>query len=211
MLFPSIVRETIADRAHFADHCAVCHGNDGKGQTAFGKGLYPRPPDLSAPATQDLSDGELFYVIENGVRFTGMPAFGGEGPPALTWHLVTFIRHLPSLTPEEKAALARGRGDEEHDQGEHEHEEAASPGARVHEVSITGFKYVPATLEVREGDVVEWKNADMVPHTATADDKTFDTGKLEAGQAKRVVVRKKGEFPYSCDYHMGMRGKLVVL
>src|SRR4051812_17633242 len=52
-------------RAHFADHCAVCHGNDGSGNTEMGRGLYPKAPDMRAAATQDLSDAELFYIIEN--------------------------------------------------------------------------------------------------------------------------------------------------
>ncbi len=60
-------------RRHFADHCAVCHGNDGSGDNPMGHGLYPKPPDLRAEHTQKLSDGELFWIIENGVRFTGMP------------------------------------------------------------------------------------------------------------------------------------------
>jgi mono/diheme cytochrome c family protein len=90
-------------RAHFADHCAGCHGNDGSGQTEIGRGLYPRPPDLRQPATQRLSDGELFYIIENGVKLTGMPAFGtgtAEGEHG-SWELVHFIRHLPHITPSE--------------------------------------------------------------------------------------------------------------
>ncbi len=87
---------------HFANHCAICHGNDGSGKTSIGTGLYPKPPDLRAARTQGLSDGEIFYIIENGVRLTGMPAFGGAGgDPSETWALVTFIRHLPKLTPEE--------------------------------------------------------------------------------------------------------------
>jgi mono/diheme cytochrome c family protein len=97
----------IAGQAHFADHCAVCHGNDGKGLAQFGRGLYPRPPDLTRPATQDLSDGELFYIIENGVRFTGMPAFHVEGASDLSWHLVTFVRHLPSLSQDERHEMER--------------------------------------------------------------------------------------------------------
>jgi mono/diheme cytochrome c family protein len=91
---------------HFAKYCAVCHGNDGDAKdSAFGSGLFPKPPDLRAASTQGLGDGELFYIIENGVRFTGMPAFGtGKGDPAgekQTWDLVAFIRHLPRLTPDE--------------------------------------------------------------------------------------------------------------
>jgi mono/diheme cytochrome c family protein len=94
-------------RAHFAGHCASCHGNDGKGKTEIGRALYPRPPDLTAAATQNLSDGELFFIIENGVRFTGMPGFGGAGRPGESWKLVGFIRHLPRLTEGELAEMER--------------------------------------------------------------------------------------------------------
>jgi mono/diheme cytochrome c family protein len=94
-----------AGLAHFADHCASCHGNDGSGQVAIGRNLYPRAPDMRAPATQDLTDGELFYIIENGVRLTGMPAWGGPGSAEGSWHLVHFIRQLPRLTAEEKARM----------------------------------------------------------------------------------------------------------
>lgn len=90
-------------RRHFADHCAICHANDGRGDTAFGAGLYPKPPDLRLSRTQDLTDGELFWIIENGVRFTGMPAFSNpdhEGQVE-TWKLVHFIRHLPHLSAAE--------------------------------------------------------------------------------------------------------------
>ena len=97
---PDAVR---AGLEHFADHCAVCHANDGSGDTAFGKGLYPKPPDLRSARTQALSDGEIFSIIENGVRFTGMPGFGagGEHGEDDTWHLVLFIRHLPAITADE--------------------------------------------------------------------------------------------------------------
>jgi mono/diheme cytochrome c family protein len=91
---------------HFARYCAMCHANDGSGKnTAIGDGLYPKPPDLRAEATQKLTDGEVFYIIENGVRFTGMPAFGtGKPDPAgdrQVWQLVYFIRHLPRITADE--------------------------------------------------------------------------------------------------------------
>jgi mono/diheme cytochrome c family protein len=86
---------------HFAYHCSPCHSDDGGGLTVFGKGLYPKPPDLRAAATQNKSDGELYYTIDNGVRLSGMPAFSGTHTAALTWRLVMFIRHLPQITPEE--------------------------------------------------------------------------------------------------------------
>jgi mono/diheme cytochrome c family protein len=102
---PASARVLAEGRAHFADHCATCHANDGSGQTRIGRGLYPRAPDMREEATQRLTDGELFYIIENGVRFTGMPAWGGSGNPEASWHLVHFIRHLPKLTDEEEAQM----------------------------------------------------------------------------------------------------------
>jgi len=92
---------------HFADHCAVCHGNDGSGNTEMGRGLYPRAPDMRLPATQNLSDAELFYIVENGVRLTGMPGWstGTKEGETSSWHLVHFIRHLPNMTEEEIARM----------------------------------------------------------------------------------------------------------
>ena len=92
-------------REHFADHCAQCHGNDGRGQTEMGKNLYPKAPDMTLPETQKLSDGELFAIIRNGVRLTGMPAWGGERDDNDDWKLVLFIRHLPRMTKEEADAM----------------------------------------------------------------------------------------------------------
>jgi mono/diheme cytochrome c family protein len=103
-LTPTVMAEA---RAHWADHCAVCHGNDGKGKTTIGEHLYPHAPDMTLEGTQALSDGELFAIIENGIRLTGMPGWGngtaesGYG----SWSLVHFIRHLPELTPEELAEM----------------------------------------------------------------------------------------------------------
>jgi mono/diheme cytochrome c family protein len=100
--------EIIAEgRAHFADHCATCHGNNGSGDTPIGRGMWPKPPDMRLERTQNLSDGELFWIIENGIRFTGMPAWstGTKEGETASWHLVHFIRRLPKLTPEELAEM----------------------------------------------------------------------------------------------------------
>src|SRR6266851_5562817 len=122
------------ERLHFADHCAVCHGNDGGGQTMMGNGLYPKPPDLRLPETQNLTDGELFWIIENGVRFTGMPAFsnGGEhGGMQDSWKLVHFIRHLPHLTAAERIEMERynpkGPDDRAEEQQENDFLNGATP------------------------------------------------------------------------------------
>jgi mono/diheme cytochrome c family protein len=92
-----------AGRAHFADHCASCHGNDGRGETPIGRGLYPKAPDMTKPETQSLTDGEIFSIIRNGIRLTGMPAWGdgSSEDDVETWQLVHFIRSLPKLTPQE--------------------------------------------------------------------------------------------------------------
>lgn len=99
-LTPEVLAEA---RAHFADHCAVCHGNDGKGRTAMGPNFYPPVPDMTLPETQSQSDGEIFATIENGIRLTGMPAWGnGTAESAYgSWTLVHFVRHLPKLSGEE--------------------------------------------------------------------------------------------------------------
>lgn len=93
----------VAAREHFADHCASCHANDGSGNTEMGRNLYPKAPDMRSSRTQNLSDGELFYIIENGVKLTGMPGWGTGTPEGerSTWQLVHFIRRLPTLTAQD--------------------------------------------------------------------------------------------------------------
>lgn len=99
--YPTTPESLAAARAHWVDHCATCHALDGSGNTAIGRNMYPPAPDMKDAETQGLSDGELYYIISNGVRFTGMPAWGGEHSSEETWQLVAFIRRLPSLSPEE--------------------------------------------------------------------------------------------------------------
>lgn len=116
---PEILTEA---RDHFADHCAICHGNDGSGNTTIGQNLYPKAPDMRLARTQNLTDGEIYYIIHNGIRLTGMPAWGTDENDQDSWKLVYFIRHLPQLTPAEvkemetlnpKSAMDR---QEEHDE-----------------------------------------------------------------------------------------------
>jgi mono/diheme cytochrome c family protein len=122
-------------RLHFADHCAICHGNDGSCDTMMGSGLYPKPPDLRLSETQNLSDGELFWIIENGVRFTGMPAFSSRhSSPEDTWKLVQFIRHLPQLTEDERVEMEKynpkGPDDRMEEQEENDFLNGATPAPK---------------------------------------------------------------------------------
>jgi mono/diheme cytochrome c family protein len=100
---PEVIHQGMA---HWADHCAACHANNGDGDTMYGKTMYPRPPDMRRKQTQDMSDGELYYTIKNGVRLSGMPAFGDPGDDDLdSWKLVAFIRHLPNLSDQEEMQM----------------------------------------------------------------------------------------------------------
>ena len=126
---PEVLKDA---REHFADHCSQCHANDGSGKTEMGQYLYPRAPDMRLPATQNLSDGELYYIIRNGVPLTGMPAWG---EPNLvqdddSWQLVLFIRHLPKITAEEIKDMEHYNpvGEMERED-QKEHEGAASRGS----------------------------------------------------------------------------------
>lgn len=103
---PDVLEEGLA---HFADHCATCHANDGSGDTPMGRSFYPPAPDMRAPRTQELTDGELFSIIENGIRLTGMPAWGSGTPEGErgSWGLVHFIRRLPSLTADDIARMEK--------------------------------------------------------------------------------------------------------
>ena len=103
---PEILNEA---RDSFIDRCATCHGNDGSGQTQVGRNLYPKPPDLRAPQTQNLTDGQIRYIIKNGVRLTGMPAWSHphEKQDNDSWKLVLFIRDLRQPSAREKAEQQR--------------------------------------------------------------------------------------------------------
>jgi predicted CXXCH cytochrome family protein len=103
-------RNVMEAREHFVARCSTCHGSDGRGQTQMGRSLYPRVPDLLSPQTQNLTDGEIHYIIENGVQLTGMPAWSSPHQETEddSWKLVLFIRDLRPLTEGEKSQEIKG-------------------------------------------------------------------------------------------------------
>jgi mono/diheme cytochrome c family protein len=117
--FPVTDASLTEAREHYVEHCSLCHGIDGRGQTVIGRNLYPKVPPMTDADTQQLTDGELFYIISNGVRFTGMPAWSSEDSPESIWALVSFIRKLPTLSPEEiKRMQEMAAGADEHSMAE---------------------------------------------------------------------------------------------
>lgn len=112
--------------------CVECHGAPGVDPGVNGQGLNPQPPDLAEEA-EEMSDGELFWVTRNGVKFTGMPAFGPTHDDEEIWGLVAFMRELAEMTPaeyarrvEEREAALEAEGAEP---GGHSH----APGTPEHE------------------------------------------------------------------------------
>src|ERR1700733_8947522 len=95
-------------REDFLTRCASCHGVDARGRTPIGANVYPRVPDLHSDATQNLTDGEIHYIIKNGIQLTGMPAMvSSSGDSAVeSWKLVSYIRNLRPLTSGERATEA---------------------------------------------------------------------------------------------------------
>ena len=105
--------------AHFRENCVVCHGAPGVDPGEIGQGLNPGAPDLTLPRVQERTDGQLYWLVDEGIRMTGMPAFGPTHGENELWQIVAFLRHLPEITDEEKAQL---QGETE--AAEHHHEEA---------------------------------------------------------------------------------------
>jgi plastocyanin len=178
---------------HFTEHCAVCHGADGRG-SGIGSHMYPPVPDLASPPIQQFSDGALFSIIQNGVRWTGMPAFRSTDDADEIWKLVSFVRHVPALTA---AALAR-------------HDNDVGSRAAAATVVMDGTAFQPAEVVVRAGEVLEWVNKDPFPHNVSSAAAGLHSGDLEPDRTWRYRAVTRGTFEYVCTLHPGMSGVINV-
>jgi predicted CXXCH cytochrome family protein len=100
---PALLQEA---QENFTNRCAGCHGKEGDGRSGVGQNLYPRASNLRADPTQNLTDGEIHYIIQNGVPLTGMPALGNPSSGQdgdIAWKLVLYVRSIGLMTPPEKA------------------------------------------------------------------------------------------------------------
>lgn len=102
--------------AHYKEMCVFCHGAPGVDASEAGDGLNPAAPDLTLTKVQKRTDGELFWILQNGIRMTGMPAFGPTHKDEEIWKMVAFLRHLPELTAEEQESLRSEEGSDHHAQ-----------------------------------------------------------------------------------------------
>jgi len=98
----------------------------------------------------------------------------------------------------------RGKGDG----GAPSHVVAPALASAVTQVSVRNLQFYPVTIEVKKGDVVEWKNDDLVPHTATS--ASFNSGTIVSGQSWRHTFTNAGNFPYACTFHPQMKGVVIV-
>lgn len=103
-----------AGLAHYRENCVVCHAAPGVDPSELSMGLNPPAPDLNLPRVQARPDGEMFWIVSNGIRSTGMPAFSPTHKPEQIWQIVAFLRHLPEITADEQKALKAGGEEEEH-------------------------------------------------------------------------------------------------
>ena len=97
---PPEYRATPRTMQHYGEMCELCHGGPGKEPSEIGKGLRPDPPDLPKVADH-LTPSEIFWIVKNGIRMTGMPAFGKSHSDEELWEVVAFVKSLPRLSKEE--------------------------------------------------------------------------------------------------------------
>jgi mono/diheme cytochrome c family protein len=103
---------------HYRENCTICHGAPGVDPGELAEGLNPPAPKLYSDESQEMSDGKLFWIVKNGIRMTGMPAFGKSHTDEQIWKIVAFLRHLPDATGAEKASLSRAVAEPNGEAGE---------------------------------------------------------------------------------------------
>ena len=89
-------------KTRYGVECAACHGMDGRGLTDNGRWMYPRAVDLTSRAVQEYSDKELFWIVKNGIRLSGMPAFEKLESDERIWRIVQYLRTMPEAAGAQK-------------------------------------------------------------------------------------------------------------
>lgn len=107
---PEISDQLVAEGAgHYSESCAQCHGAPGKEPAGWSRGMRPEPPHLVEAATEWTTE-EIYWIAENGIKMSGMPAFGSHHAPEEIAAIAAFVSELPGLSPEDYAALTDSGG-----------------------------------------------------------------------------------------------------
>jgi mono/diheme cytochrome c family protein len=123
---PALVRTGFL---HYQENCVTCHGAPGVEASEIGQGLNPYPPEL-ATRSEESDPKELFWIVRNGIKMTGMPSFGVTHTDQEIWAIVAFLQKLPKMTPQEYQALAQATAESGE---EHHHSEGAEGEPHHHE------------------------------------------------------------------------------
>lgn len=208
---------------HYDTLCRGCHGAPGMDPSPVGQGLRPNPPDL-AETVPTWSAGELFWILDHGIKMTGMPAFGPTHREEDLWSIVAFLERLPDMPPEEYRKLVQAQEEPETKPVE-EKQPQAQPAVTV---EMTGdLRYAPETVTVTAGDTVKWTNVSSMQHTVTADAgkaqdpahvqlppeaRPFDSGMIRPEGAFTHRFEVPGTYRYFCIPHeaAGMVGTVRV-
>jgi len=111
--------ENLQEGEHeYDEHCAVCHGVDGSAENRVGGDFYPPIAHLSQ-GVMSLSDGQLSFIVSNGIRMSAMPGFGARHSSDELWKIILWVRHFPNLTPQERAAIRARTKEEEGGEAKH--------------------------------------------------------------------------------------------
>lgn len=119
---PSVYSQkmALAGFRHYRKMCVDCHLAPGIKSSEIIKGLMPEPPKLQE-AAEEWSPTELFWVIKNGIKMTGMPAWGPTHSDKKLWEIVAFVKKLPKMTPEQYKAMDVEAGPERDEEAGHSH------------------------------------------------------------------------------------------
>ena len=158
--FPATDANIRAGKQIYLQQCALCHGADGRAETKLGLAMYPPAMDLNSPHVQRWSDAELFWITQNGVRLTGMPAWKTIVSGEDTWKMVDFIHALPNESPniaaaQQKEVVASNSQSELISYGRKLYRQEGCMGC--HELDGEGGKVGPSlTIEGMRGRSDEW-------------------------------------------------------
>lgn len=140
----------------YHEMCFTCHGAPGHKPSEIGQGLNPDPPKLDAEAVQARTDAALFWIVKNGLRMTGMPAFGPTHDEETLWSIVAFLRKLPEIKPQEYNAMVETAGAQEG--GGHGHSHA---DGHAHESA----KETPEEVPPPQEHTSDQEAKEKTPHT----------------------------------------------